>query len=354
MDIEIKKKLPEFRMIIDNQEYFKLSLALIFYTIYYSTNPEAYKIAEYFSLFINNIFNLDTSRLLDNLFLGNKTNAPNINGLVQKDSEISKEMLEKASNTLEDVNMEIINDNVNLQIFNDKELNYLETLDQLKNKSLEKVNLDKFYNIDKLASLIRFNKSKLYLNKVTFFLNIFFIMTNSKLNKGLITNYSNKPNSENDSVISLTPSLESQENGKTYKDIILMDETSNEDISLNKNSDTNFFYPIKTKSNILFFTNEHYYVTIRYIFCIYERLNKLADSSAGLDFFIQNSENFDRKILDNMTLLKNYVTIYKAFLHKKLENSNIYEEYCRDILGNESYFLLNVDKLINSVNKNYY
>ena len=50
-----------------------------------------------------------------------------------------------------------------------------------------------------------------------------------------------------------------------------------------------------------------------------------------------------------MTLLKNFVTIYKAFLHKKIENSNAYEEFCRDILGNESYFLLNIDKLINSV-----
>lgn len=126
-----------------------------------------------------------------------------------------------------------------------------------------------------------------------------------------------------------------------------MDESTKEE-SANKNY---LFLPPKNKANILFYTNEHYYVLIRYIFCIYERLNKLGDSSAGLDFFSQNtSENIDGKAND-MTLLKNFVTIYKAFVHKKIENSNAYEEYCRDILGNESYFLLNIDKLINSVNK---
>lgn len=123
-----------------------------------------------------------------------------------------------------------------------------------------------------------------------------------------------------------------------------MDESVKEELP-NKN---HMFLPPKSKSNILFYTNEHYFVLIRYIFCIYERLNKLGDSSAGLDFFSQISENIDGKAND-MTLLKNFVTIYKAFVHKKIENSNAYEEYCRDILGNESYFLLNIDKLINSV-----
>ncbi len=124
-----------------------------------------------------------------------------------------------------------------------------------------------------------------------------------------------------------------------------MDESMKEE-SANKN---HLFLPPKNKANILFYTNEHYYVLIRYIFCIYERLNKLGDSSAGLDFFSQNKiENIDEKANDT-TLLKNFVMIYKAFLHKKIENSNAYEEYCRDILGNESYFLLNIDKLINSV-----
>jgi len=123
-----------------------------------------------------------------------------------------------------------------------------------------------------------------------------------------------------------------------------MDESNKED-SPNNN---HMFLPPKNKSNILFYTNEHYYVLVRYIFCIYERLNKLGDSSAGLDFYYQTNENVDGKVSDT-ALLKNFVTIYKAFVHKKIENSNAYEEYCRDILGNESYFLLNIDKLINSV-----
>lgn len=123
-----------------------------------------------------------------------------------------------------------------------------------------------------------------------------------------------------------------------------MDESTKEEFS----NSSKMFLPPKSKNNILLYANEYYYVLIRYVFCIYERLNKLGDSSAGMDFFSQTSENIDGKQND-MTLLKNFVTIYKAFLHKKIENSNAYEEYCRDILGNESYFLLNIDKLINSV-----
>ena len=53
----------------------------------------------------------------------------------------------------------------------------------------------------------------------------------------------------------------------------------------------------------------------------------------------------------NPNVFKNYLIIYKALLHKKIENSTVYEELCRDILGNESYFLFNMDKLISSLIK---
>jgi histone deacetylase complex regulatory component SIN3 len=48
-------------------------------------------------------------------------------------------------------------------------------------------------------------------------------------------------------------------------------------------------------------------------------------------------------------VFKNFVIVYKAFLLKKIENSTVYEELCRDILGNEAYFLFNMDKLISSI-----
>lgn len=38
-------------------------------------------------------------------------------------------------------------------------------------------------------------------------------------------------------------------------------------------------------------------------------------------------------------------------MHKKIENSNVFEEHCRDILGNESCFIFSLDKLINSLIK---
>ena len=302
-------------MIIDNEEYFKLTLSLIFYTIFYSSSSDSLKIAEHFGVLINNIFNIDTTKLIENLFKRKKFN--------EKDSNDKENPIEENNNqNKEDDNN---TNTLDLKIFEDKDLDYLEILESLKNKNNENVDIDKFYNIDLLAETIQIN------NKISGSTNFM----NSKLY------------SDFESVISLTPSLESQETGRTYKEIILMNEEENEnDPNVNKSK---LFYPSKNKSNILFFTNEHYYVCIRFIFCIYERLNKLGDSSAGFDYFTHNNNN-DIDIKGNdMCLLKNFVTIYKAFLHKKIDNLNLYEEYCREILGNESYFLLNIDKLINSV-----
>ena len=61
-------------------------------------------------------------------------------------------------------------------------------------------------------------------------------------------------------------------------------------------------------------------------------------------------DNRNRDSPDSL-VFKNFVIVYKALLLKKIENSTVYEELCRDILGNESYFLFNMDKLISSLIK---
>jgi hypothetical protein len=415
-------------MIIDNEEYFKLTISLIFYTIYFSNSSDSLKIAEYFGVLISNIFNIDTTKLIENLFKrknnfsekdkdnisddinndnennenkeNNEDNKDNINNNDYKNDVIMKEEnndIIKENNNKDNYKENLIdndmdrdkykdkdkdkdkniynnitidrdknkdiridfnsfdnnnnnnfnNNQVDLKIFDDKDLDYIEILEHLKGKSIDSNNninnsnnnyilpnldLDKFYNLDILAENIQINQ----------------IIPDS-------TNFMNsKLYSDFESVISLTPSLESQETGRTYKDIILI----NEDSHKNLEKKSTLFYPGKNKGNIIFFSNEHYYVSIRFIFCIYERLNKLGDSSAGFDYFTHNinendTNNNNIKVNENnnKSLLRNFITIYKAFLHKKIDNLNLYEEYCREILGNESYFLLNVDKLINSVNK---
>lgn len=155
-------------MIIDNQEYFKLTLSLIFYSIYFSSIADSYKIAEYFSLFINNIFNIDTTKLLENLYDVNKN-------LYKKDSEVTLTqknesngtILDKIDSAIEEIKIEsaaLLS--VDLKIFNDKDLNYTEVLEQLKNKNTESLDLDKFYNIDKLANLIDFKKGNDFKSKL--------------------------------------------------------------------------------------------------------------------------------------------------------------------------------------------
>ena len=107
---------------------------------------------------------------------------------------------------------------------------------------------------------------------------------------------------------------------------------------------------------------------MRYIFCIYERLNKLNEYSFKNAENLLNINNKDGKTGEEKSMIiekinskdgdsieslifKNFIIVYKALLLKKIENSTVYEELCRDILGNEAYFLFNMDKLISSLIK---
>lgn len=160
--------MPEFRMIVDNQEYFKLTLSLIFYSIYYSPFADSFKTAEYFSLFINNIFNIDTSKLMESLYDSNKASLikePEVS--VRQKNDLNGSILEKIDSAIEEIKIESAAlNNSDLKIFNDKDLNYNEVLEKLKNRNLENLDLDKFYNIDKLANLIYFKKGKEFKTKI--------------------------------------------------------------------------------------------------------------------------------------------------------------------------------------------
>ena len=73
-------------------------------------------------------------------------------------------------------------------------------------------------------------------------------------------------------------SLPSQDNGRTFKDIICFNQ--NQDKKSSEIDITKIlFYPPKEEGDIIFYANEHCFTFLRYIFCIYERLNKLNEYS---------------------------------------------------------------------------
>ena len=216
-------------------------------------------------------------------------------------------------------------------------------------------------------------------------------------------------NEDQSSEFTLTPSLESNDKGQTYKKLFTTnDNTKNIDSSYkleqpkNYDNSTNnnnynifenkmYFIPhylpklyvnnkkTSSKSNV-FFCNESYYVVIRFIFCIYERICKLTESNKAFDInsiLTNNVLNIKNKqivkdnnnnnnitcssILNQNTFkeeskikLCKFLILFNGLCLKKIENSNQFEEICRDILGNESYFLLNFDKLIQNVCCCYY
>ena len=290
-DGAIKKKLPDMRMMFENIEVLKITITIIFYQIYFSNFSETQKVSETLSLLLDNLFNLNSANLICFLY-----------------------------------------DQKSL-IINEKDLTYPEMIESIKSKNSDTTEIEKFYNFEGLTKQIVNSNPNIELIK------------NISPNNGTSGNNSlNKETTpDNHSEISLTPSLQSQDTGKTFKDMIIAD---NDNIVNNTQA---LFFPQKTKNYNLLFANDNYFVLIRYIYCIYERINKLYEYS------ISSEANYGTKPATNdLTILKYFVIVYKALIHKKIENTTNYEELCRDILGNESYYVFNLDKLINSVSWIFY
>ena len=318
----IRKKLPEIKIIFENLEILKFTIGIIYYQIFNISNIDTDKIVEYFNPLFFYFFGLDLSGLVDNL----KNNS---------------------------------------NFVNDKNNNYSNVIEMIKNRqALSDEDYSKFYQLDKLAKSIKE------------------INIEEEIKKNCNIN-----NEEDKDIpieqISLSQSLHSQDNGKTFKDIICFNQSQgkkNNEIDMTKI----LFYPPKEEGDIIFYANEHCFTFLRYIFCIYERLNKLneysfqnEDQLLNINNNIENNnetnnnikctikkvndgnietkENKNEKINSRNSdspeslVFKNFIIIYKALLLKKIENSTVYEELCRDILGNESYFLFNMDKLISSL-----
>ena len=302
----IRKKLPEIKIIFENLEILKFTIGIIYYQIFNISNLDTDKIVEYFNPLFFYFFGLDLTGLIDNL----KNNS---------------------------------------NFVNDKNNNYSNVIEMIKNRqALSDEDYSKFYQLDKLAKSIKEVNIEEEIKK------------NCNINK-----------EEDKDIpieqISLSQSLHSQDNGKTFKDIISFNQNKNKDnneIDLTKI----LFYPPKEEGDIIFYANEQCFIFLRYIFCIYERLNKLNEYSFKNAENLLNINNKDGKTGEEKSMIiekinskdgdsieslifKNFIIVYKALLLKKIENSTVYEELCRDILGNEAYFLFNMDKLISSLIK---
>ena len=304
----IRKKLPEIKIIFENLEILKFTISIIYYQIFNISNIDTDKLVEYFNPLFFYFFGLDLSGLVDNL----KNNS---------------------------------------NFVNDKNNNYSSVIENIKNRQiLSDEDYSKFYQLDKLAKSIKEVNIEEEIKK------------NSEI----------KMEEDKDiEQISLSQSLHSQDNGKTFKDIICFNknkESNKNEIDMTKI----LFYPPKEENDIIFYANEQCFIFLRYIFCIYERLNKLNEYSfQNAETLLNMNSNDDIKNKDKeqeksmiiekinskegdsveSLVFKNFIIIYKALLLKKIENSTVYEELCRDILGNESYFLFNMDKLISSLIK---
>ena len=300
----IRKKLPEIKIIFENLEILKFTISIIYYQIINISNIDTDKLVEYFNPLFYYFFGLDLSDLVDSL----KNNS---------------------------------------YFINDKNNNYTNVIDSIRNRQvLSEEDYSKFYQLDKLAKLIKE------------------INVDEEIkSKGGIK----KEEEQDIEQISLSQSLNSQDNGKTFKDIISFNEDKDKNNSNEFDISKILFYPPKEDGEIILYANEQCFIFLRYIFFIYERLNKLNEYSFQNAQTLINGTNKNEEKQENKMIIeksnikdenaveslvfKNFIIIYKALLLKKIENTTVYEELCRDILGNEAYFLFNMDKLINSLIK---
>ncbi|MCQ2819202.1 MAG: hypothetical protein MJ252_18215 [archaeon] len=310
----LRKKLPEIKIIFEDLDTLKLTIALIYYQLFHTSHTDTEKILEYFNPLMINLFGMNMINLVKSL----------------KGNEFS----------------------------NDKNMNYNEVIEKIKNKKdLTKEEYEEFFKMDKLTEKIKniFEGGEEEMEE-----------SNSKDSKEKFSFFSKMDDSLN-----LSHSGQSHDNTKTYRDIIIF---NNEDTSEKQF----LFYPLKQEDDSVFYSNEHCFVFLRYIFCIYERLNKLKEYSENTEENKTENKNISKSLRSKSSsiknsqqlniqhshshsqsntectpeVFKNYFIIYKALLHKKLENPTIYEELCRDILGNESYFLFNMDKLVSLAIRN--
>ena len=300
-----RKKLPEIKIIFENLEILKFTISIIYYQIFNISDIDTDKLVEYFNPLFLYFFGLDLSGLVDNL----KNNS---------------------------------------NFINDKNNNYSNVIESIKNRQILSDEVySKFYQLDKLANSIK----------------------EINMEEAIKNIEETKKEEEKDiEQISLSQSLHSQDNGKTFKDIISFNENKDKnknDIDISKL----LFYPPKDEGDIIFYANEQCFIFLRYIFCIYERLNKLNEYSfQNAETLLNSNSNDNNKNNENKMVIekisdkdnesvesivfKNFIIIYKALLLKKIENTTVYEELCRDILGNESYFLFNLYKLVSSLIRN--
>jgi len=66
-------------------------------------------------------------------------------------------------------------------------------------------------------------------------------------------------------------------------------------------------------------------------------------------FEFSTSNNLSGQSTHSIDYLKLYVIIFKIYVQKETESSIGYEEICKEIFGNEYYYLTNIYKLMNSV-----
>jgi hypothetical protein len=242
------------RLAIENIDIFKITISLIFYHIYFMNSSDSFKLAEFLYSFFENIYKLNLKPLLTELY-----------GSYGSQQNYSLE----SPNVSNSPNHGLNNQNA---IQQDKDLNYTEILESIKSKTLQPQEVEKFYGLDNLSKMI--STASIHTSN-----NLISSLIQSDLSKDpqLINNGNQKENNSDDklsssSEISLTPSLQSQDTGKTYKNIIIRDP---EQCQTGKTLCQSQFLPPKSKGHILMYANEHIFVVIRYIYCIYERLNKV-------------------------------------------------------------------------------
>ena len=130
-------------------------------------------------------------------------------------------------------------------------------------------------------------------------------------------------------------------------------------ISDESKENTELFLPKSTNENMVLYGTVNFYSFFRNFHCLYERIIKAMNlAERGLEEQLERNPKLQTayKVLSNekkeSLINERYEQIFIRGLRSALRgdiDSTRYEDFCRYLLGSQSYLMFSIDKLVNSV-----
>ena len=346
-----KRENPDLIFSFENENALSLTVYVIFYYLCFSNLNDKNEIIDNLIFFFEDIVNFkDIEKMMKlsfNMFFTNNVNPKeysykcNFNHNFNLNNQNYKQEIECLVNNC----YKLID---RIKIMKDEK----EILDNLKSEKISKlIPIDELFN-EKSDKKVN-KKDDISTDSKHSYNNLIKKSLNSKISSHQASYNGRGSNISSD--FTLTPSLQSniENSGFNQKGFKKM---SFNVLEKNKKEE-------EKEKNSVFYSNENFFLILKFVSLIYEKALKIVEIKAEekKNYTVVKGEDGLMKIVDLNSKSKEnaqsmlfinvfkFLYLFKILLHKSLENNNNYDDYCKDVLGDNSCILFGLDKLILSV-----